>query len=125
MAKIRALTSLIAALTGVAAATPVATQGQTRVTNTATLHWQAPTGPVSIDSNTVVFDVEARGKRPTRLSFRLLPIGYSLQGMQCQTAPSQFRSDLQRDQVIFEANGFDRRSSHRHAECGYGQPGLH
>ncbi|MGW8201816.1 hypothetical protein ACWGM0_04610 [Sphingomonas bisphenolicum] len=88
MAKVRALANLIAALSGVAAATPVATQGQTRVTNTATATWQAPTGPVSIDSNTVTFDVEARGKRPTRLSFRLLPVGYSLQGTRCETSPS-------------------------------------
>lgn len=88
MPKIRASASLTAALMGLAAATPVVAQEQTRVTNTATLTWQAPTGPVSVDSNTVTFDVEARGKRPTRLRFRLLPVGYSLQGMRCDTSPA-------------------------------------
>ena len=88
MPKIRAFASLTAALMGLAAVIPVTAQGQTRVTNTATLTWQEPTGPVSVDSNTVTFDVEGRAKRPTRLSFRLLPIGYDMSGATCQTSPN-------------------------------------
>lgn len=87
MIKSRAL-ALIASLTGMVAATSVPASAQTRVTNTATLSWQSPAGPASVDSNTVVFDVEPRAKHPTRLSFRLLPLGYRLQGMACETSPS-------------------------------------
>lgn len=82
MPSFRALASL-AALMGMAAATPVAALAQTRVSNTATLRWQAPNGPASIDSNTVTFDVEARTKQPTSLGFRLLPNGYRISGARC------------------------------------------
>ncbi len=87
MSKLRALLRLAALSLGVAAATPIAAPAQTRVTNTATLHFDGPTGPISLPSNTVAFDVEARVKRPTTLSFRLLPVGYELGELKCETDP--------------------------------------
>lgn len=87
MSKIRALLRLAALTLGVAAAIPVAAPAQTRVTNTATLRFDGPDGPVSINSNTVTFEVE-RMKRPTQLRFHLLPLGYQLSGMKCETAPT-------------------------------------
>lgn len=87
MSKIRALASLIAALGGLAAATPIAAQAPTRVTNTATLVWDTPSGPASTSSNTVSFDVEARPKQPTALRFHLLPLGFSVTGATCRADP--------------------------------------
>ncbi len=87
MTTIRALLRLAALSLGVAATTPVAALAQTRVTNTATLHFDGLDGPVNVPSNTVTFDVEARTKRPTMLSFRLLPVGYELSELKCETGP--------------------------------------
>ncbi|WP_375396917.1 hypothetical protein [uncultured Sphingomonas sp.] len=61
-----------------------------RVANTATLGFDASGGRRTISSNTVTLDVN-RVKLPTRLSFRLLPVGYELSGMSCRaTSGGQF-----------------------------------
>lgn len=87
MSKFRALLRLVALTLGVAAATPVAAPAQTRVTNTATMRFDGPSGPVNVNSNTVTFDIE-RAKRPTRLNFHLYPLDYRLTGMRCETSPT-------------------------------------
>ncbi len=68
---------------GLAAALPGAATAQTRISNTANMNWVDPSGPGSVPSNTVVFDVERREKLPTSMSFRLLPIGYDVSGFKC------------------------------------------
>lgn len=87
MSKIRALLTLAALSLGMAAAQPGAAQDAARITNTAVLRYDGPTGPITIPSNTVTIDV-ARAKRPTRLSINLLPIGFELRGMKCETVPT-------------------------------------
>ena len=62
-------------------------QTNTRVQNTATLSYRSGGIERSVQSNTVALNV-ARGKQPTALSFRLLPIGYELAGLGCETSPS-------------------------------------
>jgi len=69
-----------------ALAAPVAAPAQTRIENTATLSWSANGDARMLRSNTVSLDL-ARAKRPTGISFRLLPTGYRLAGMQCRTEP--------------------------------------
>ncbi|MBB3474848.1 DUF11 domain-containing protein [Sphingomonas sp. BK345] len=54
-----------------------------QVSNTARLSFGAPAGRTTIDSNTVTLAVD-RTRRPSSLSFRLLPIGYRLTGMHCE-----------------------------------------
>jgi uncharacterized repeat protein (TIGR01451 family) len=79
------LLALAAAVSGAAVAALAAEP--TRVTNTATLSVATPAGRASVASNTVSLDVQ-RTKSPTTLSFRLLPVGYRLEGMACETQPS-------------------------------------
>ena len=88
MPKSRTLIRWAALTLGMAAVTPVAAQEQMRITNTASVKFDGSDGQVvSIASNTVAFPVEKR-KRPTSLSFRLLPVGYQLTGMKCETSPT-------------------------------------
>ncbi|WP_242187399.1 DUF11 domain-containing protein [Sphingomonas sp. CARO-RG-8B-R24-01] len=77
------------ALLGLAAAIPGMAADVTRIANTATLGFDASSGRQSISSNTVTLDVN-RTKRPTTLSFRLLPVGYQLTGLKCETSPQKF-----------------------------------
>ncbi|MBN8809335.1 MAG: DUF11 domain-containing protein [Sphingomonas sp.] len=86
MTRVRRLV-LLAALIGLATAVPAAAQTNTHVTNTATLSFDASSGRQTISSNTVALDVD-RTKLPTRLSFRLPPVGYTMTGMACQTSPT-------------------------------------
>jgi uncharacterized repeat protein (TIGR01451 family) len=58
-----------------------------QVANTAVLRFREGTEQRSVPSNTVTLETE-RAKIPTRLSFHLLPVGYALQGMSCQTSPA-------------------------------------
>lgn len=58
-----------------------------QVANTATLSYVVDGAGQHVSSNTVTLDV-ARAKQPTRLSFRLLPVGYKLSGMSCTTKPT-------------------------------------
>lgn len=77
-------------LTATAVATVLAgaATGQVaQIANTATLTIDGAQGREEIRSNTVVLDVD-RTKRPTALSFRLLPIGYTLEGSKCGTSPT-------------------------------------
>jgi len=60
---------------------------QPRVQNTATLTYQAGGAMQSVVSNTVTIDV-ARPRNTAKLSFRLLPTGYQLTGLDCQTTPT-------------------------------------
>lgn len=78
---------LLAALIGLASAAPAAAQDGSRVSNTATLSFGASSNRQTISSNTVALDVD-RSKVPTRLSFRLPPVGYQMTGMSCQTSPT-------------------------------------
>ncbi|MFC3579059.1 hypothetical protein [Sphingomonas hylomeconis] len=57
-----------------------------RIANTASLSYQAGGAPRTVQSNTVTLDV-ATAKRPTSLSFRLLPLNNRLDGLGCETAP--------------------------------------
>jgi len=79
-------TSAIALCLGTALA-PALAQVATHVDNTATLTFTGASGPQTISSNTVSLAVD-RTKVPTRLSFRLLPIGYQLTGLKCETVPA-------------------------------------
>ncbi|MDO7841316.1 DUF11 domain-containing protein [Sphingomonas immobilis] len=72
----------LAALVGLATVVPATAQESTRVANTATLSFDGSNGRSTISSNTVALDVD-RAKLPTRLSARLLPVGYELTGMKC------------------------------------------
>lgn len=67
------------------AGVPAAAQ-TTRIANTAQLSFGAPGARTTIASNTVELDVE-RERQPSSLGFRLLPIGYRLSGMRCETEP--------------------------------------
>ena len=78
----------LAALIGLASAAPAAAQEGARVANTATLSFDASSGRQTVSSNTVALEVD-RSKVPTRLSFRLPPVGYELTGASCQTAPTR------------------------------------
>jgi len=69
-----------------ALAAPVAAPAQSRIENTATLRWSVGGAVRALRSNTVALDL-ARAQRPTGISFRLLPIGFRLTGMQCRTQP--------------------------------------
>lgn len=87
---IPAFIRLVAVLLGLAAFVPAQAAAQTvgtRVTNTATLSFGAPDERRTVTSNTVSLDV-AIVKRPTTLGFRLLPVGYVLSGMRCETVPA-------------------------------------
>ncbi len=77
------------ALIGLAAATSGLAADVSRIANTATLGFDASSGRQSVSSNTVTLDVN-RTKRPTTLSFRLLPVGYQLTGLKCETSPQKF-----------------------------------
>jgi hypothetical protein len=79
-------TSALALCLGTAAA-PALAQLVDHVDNTATLTFTGANGPTTISSNTVSLAVD-RTKLPTRLSFRLLPIGYQLSGAKCETVPA-------------------------------------
>jgi uncharacterized repeat protein (TIGR01451 family) len=57
-----------------------------RIANTASLSYQTGGPPRVVQSNTVTLDV-ATAKRPTSLSFRLLPLNNPLDGLGCDTAP--------------------------------------
>ena len=76
----------LAALIGLACAAAAPSQQVGRIVNTATLGFDASNGHKTVSSNTVVLDV-SRTKMPTRLSFRLLPVGYKLSGMKCELSP--------------------------------------
>lgn len=78
-------TSALALCLGSVAA-PVGAQQVDHVDNTATLTFTGARGPTTISSNTVSLAVD-RAKVPTRLSFRLLPVGYQLTGETCETVP--------------------------------------
>lgn len=84
MSCLRAL--FAAALLGLAAAPPAEAQ-IARVENTASLSYAAGAGRAVVRSNTISLDID-RTKRPTSLSFRLLPVGYELEGMTCETVPT-------------------------------------
>eukprot|EP01037_Dinobryon_pediforme_P028628 gene28628-31979_t len=79
--------SAFAALLGLASVAPATAQEVARISNIATLGFDAPNGRQSVASNAVAVDVD-RAKRPTALSFRLLPVGYQLSGLSCQTMPT-------------------------------------
>ena len=79
--------SVFAALLGMASVAPATAQEVARIANIATLGFDAPNGRQSVASNPVAVDVD-RTKRPTSLSFRLLPVGYQLTGLSCQTTPT-------------------------------------
>lgn len=76
-------------LIGLAAAVPAMAADVTHITNTATLGFDVASGRQTISSNTVTLDVP-HAKRPTTLSFRLLPVGYQLTGLKCETSPLKF-----------------------------------
>ena len=87
IAHLGALVGLAAAVSMTAA--PGVAAEVARIANTATLGFDASSGRQSISSNTVTLDV-TRTKRPTTLSFRLLPVGYQLTGLKCETNPIKF-----------------------------------
>lgn len=58
-----------------------------RIANTASLSWQAGGATRAVQSNTVSLDVDT-AKRPTRLSFRILPPGFPLTGLSCRQTPT-------------------------------------
>lgn len=102
MSMFHALARFGALATGLAAlAAPVAAQVM-RVENTATLAYRTPTGEAIVRSNTVSTDVD-RAKRPTTLSFRLLPPGYTLSGMTCVTEPTVRFTPAPIDEATFDA----------------------
>ena len=78
--------SAAATLLGLAVAVPAAAQ-VARVENTASLSYAGEKGTETVRSNTVSLNVD-RTKRPTSLGFRLLPVGYQLSGMKCETTPT-------------------------------------
>ena len=88
MLKIRPLLRCAALIPGLATVTPVTADAQTRVDNIATLSFDGANGRVSVQSNLVSLNVEARaqGDRPS-LKFRLLPVGYELAGTHCDLSP--------------------------------------
>ncbi|MGY2733724.1 hypothetical protein [Sphingomonas sp. UYP23] len=86
MPRPRALTAL-AALLGLASVAPATAQESARISNIARLGFDTPNGRQSVASNPVSVVVD-RAKRPTALSFRLLPVGYQLTGLSCQTNPT-------------------------------------
>ena len=79
---IRTLMRFGAAFVGVSGS--LAAPAQTRVENTATLTYRSGGTDASVRSNTVGLDVVIT-KRPTSITFRLLPPGYRLSGMSCDT----------------------------------------
>lgn len=84
---IRLFLRLVALLLGLGCALASAQAQTSRVENTATLSFSDEGRAQIVRSNTVTLDVN-RAKRPTVLSFHLLPPGYELAGMQCQTTPA-------------------------------------
>lgn len=58
----------------------------TRIANTAQLTFGDPAARTVIASNTVTLEVD-RARRPTSLTFRLLPVGYRFDGMRCDLVP--------------------------------------
>ncbi|MFV0622444.1 DUF11 domain-containing protein [Sphingomonas sp. ac-8] len=88
MPSLRPLARLCALLFVLCCGFAVAAQAQTtRVSNTATLTFGTGSGERTIQSNTVALDV-SRVKVPTRLSFRIPPVGYDVSGVSCQTSPT-------------------------------------
>lgn len=79
---------LIASLLLVIGCTSLAGAQAARVENTARLTYSTGAASVTVRSNTVALDV-AREKRPTELSFRLLPTGYTPSGWVCRTQPTK------------------------------------
>ncbi|MDO6415806.1 hypothetical protein Q4F19_15550 [Sphingomonas sp. BIUV-7] len=92
----------LAALIGLATAAPAAAELVTRVDNTATLSFGSADARQSVSSNTTSLDVDVT-KRPTTLSFRLLPPGYQLSGMTCETSPKLRFVPAPIDQATLEA----------------------
>ena len=86
MSFVRRLPRLLAATLALCAMPALAQS--TRVSNTATLSYAQGGTTATIRSNTVTLDVATVTKRPTSLSFRLLPLGYELKGFSCQTDPT-------------------------------------
>lgn len=76
-----------AALLAVCSGVGAARAAVARVENTATLSYETASGTKTLPSNTVSLDV-APSKRPTWFGFRLLPTGYELSGMKCETSPA-------------------------------------
>lgn len=79
----------LAALLGLASVVPATAQVVTRVSNTATLGFDASSGRQTLSSNTVALDVDT-AKRPTTLSFRLLPVDFTasrFMELKCETTP--------------------------------------
>ncbi|MEH3159836.1 MAG: hypothetical protein PGN08_13440 [Sphingomonas taxi] len=70
----------LACLAGLGTVVPAA--AQTHVENVATLTWRSGGADRVVRSNTVALDT-VRGKRPTSITFRLLPEGYSPTGARC------------------------------------------
>lgn len=78
-----------AALIGLATVAPATAQVASRVSNTATLGFDASSGRQKVFSNTVSLDVDP-AKRPTSLSFRLLPVDFAVSRfaqLKCDATP--------------------------------------
>lgn len=84
---IRHLARIVALAVSLIAAVPAPAADGVQLTNTATMRLTEGGLRRTIVSNTVTVNTE-RTKLPTRLSFRLVPVGYELQGMTCTTAPT-------------------------------------
>ncbi|WP_245858134.1 DUF11 domain-containing protein [Sphingomonas guangdongensis] len=76
----------LAALLGLSPVAPATAQTVQRVTNTAQLSWSDSSDRREVSSNTVSLAVD-RIKVPTRLSFRLPPVGHEMSGSRCETMP--------------------------------------
>jgi uncharacterized repeat protein (TIGR01451 family) len=89
MSILRHLVRAIAPALGLAAAILAPTADAAQVSNTATMHYTRGGEVRTVASNTVTIETD-RAKVPTRLSFRLLPVGYPLgyDGVACVTTPT-------------------------------------
>jgi uncharacterized repeat protein (TIGR01451 family) len=76
---------MLACFAGLGSIVPAA--AQTRIENVASLTYRSDAGERVVSSNAVGLDVVGR-KRPTSISFRLLPPGYQPSGARCDSATS-------------------------------------
>lgn len=92
MPRFRHLLRLCALLFVLCCGLAAAAQAQTaRVSNTATLTFGGEGQQQSVRSNTVSLDI-VRAKLPTRLSFRIPPVGFDMSDVSCETQPTQIAS---------------------------------
>ncbi|MEG3124137.1 DUF11 domain-containing protein [Sphingomonas sp. GB1N7] len=103
MSRIHALARFGAVVLGLCSSVTALQAQTTRVSNTASLSYQVEGGSRTVSSNTVSLDVGI-AKRPTALSFHLLPPNYELTNMKCEGSPVPTFTPAPIDAATFAAS---------------------